>query len=268
QAPPLLAPPFDARREPVEAFPPVHARVLFLPGCAQCELLPELNRATVRVLARQGCEVVMPPAFGCCGALHVHAGLRQQARALARANLAALEPLAASAAAVIVNAAGCGAALKAYGDLLESDAAWRPRALAFAARVRDVTEFLDQLGLRPELLGPLPAVATYQDACHLAHAQGVRAAPRNLLRQIPALELRELERADQCCGSAGVYNLTQPDLARQLLADRVEVFRRTGATILATANPGCSLQLASALPPPVTVAHVVELLDQSHRAAL
>ncbi|MGH9484981.1 MAG: (Fe-S)-binding protein [Terriglobales bacterium] len=241
------------------------ARVLFLPGCVQNELLPALNRATVRVLTRQGCDVCIPPAFGCCGALHVHAGEREFARSLARKNIAALESIPADA--VLSNASGCGAQLKQYADLFDADPVWHARAAAFSSRVQDATEFLDHLGLRRELLGPLPAVATYQDACHLAHAQRIREAPRALLRQIPELELREMERSDQCCGSAGIYNLTQPAIAAVLAADRAAAFRATGATILATANPGCSLQLAATLPPPVTVAHVLELLDQSHRAA-
>ncbi|MGH9468568.1 MAG: (Fe-S)-binding protein [Terriglobales bacterium] len=263
--PPIEAVPFAAFGRTFAASGKHRARVIFLPGCVQNELLPELNRATVRVFTAQGCEVVIPRAFGCCGALHAHSGDRTYARALARSNIAALERLPADA--IVANASGCGAQLKAYADLFDTDPAWRARAEAFSARVQDATEFLDRLGLRRELLGPLPAVAVYQDACHLAHAQRIREAPRALLRAIPELELREMERADQCCGSAGVYNLTQPAIAAALAADRAAAFRATGATILATANPGCSLQLAAALPPPVVVAHVLELLDQSHRAA-
>ncbi len=263
--PPLDADPFAASGQVIPAEGERRARVIFLPGCVQCELLPQLNRATVRVLARQGCDVVVPPAFGCCGALHVHAGDRAFARQLARSNIAALEAIPADV--VISNASGCGAQLKQYAELFDEDPAWRGRAAAFAARVQDATEFLDHLGLRRDLLGPIPAVATYQDACHLAHAQRIREAPRTLLRQIPQLELREMERSDQCCGSAGIYNLQQPAIAAQLAADRVAAFRATGACILATANPGCSLQLAAALPPPVQVLHVLELLDLSHAAA-
>lgn len=262
--PPLNHASFSAAGQTFPAEGERRARVVFLPGCVQCEMLPELNRATVRVLTRQGVEVFIPPAFGCCGALHVHAGERGFARQLARANIAALESTGADA--ILVNASGCGAQLKQYADLFDETPAWLPRAEAFSARVRDVNEFLDALGLRRELLGPIPAAVTYQDACHLAHAQRIREAPRALLRQIPQLELREMERADQCCGSAGIYNLQQPAIAAQLAADRVAAFRATGAAILATANPGCSLQLAAALPPPVEVLHVVELLDRSHAA--
>jgi glycolate oxidase iron-sulfur subunit len=244
---------------------PRRARVVFLPGCVQNEMLPGLNHATLRVLRRQGCEVFVPPAFGCCGALPAHAGDRAFARELAQANMSSLESV--EADAVVVNAAGCGAMLKEYASLFEGhDAAAAERASVFSARVRDITEFLDQLGLRRDLLGPLPAVAAYQDACHLAHAQRIRSAPRALLRAVPDLELREMERADQCCGSAGLYNLQQPGIAAALAADRVAAFRATGATVLATANPGCTLQLAAALGPAVPVRHVVELLDASHRA--
>jgi len=263
--PRLDQPPFAAFGQTFAAEGVRRARVVFLPGCVQNEMLPGLNHATLRVLRRQGCEVVVPPEFGCCGALPAHAGDRGFARELARANLTALEPV--EADAVVVNAAGCGAMLKEYAALFEDqDAATAARAAAFSARVRDVTEFLDQLGLRAELLGRLPAVAAYQDACHLAHAQRIRNAPRALLRAIPGLELREMERADQCCGSAGLYNLQQPEIAAALAADRVAAFRATGAGVLATANPGCSLQLAAALGPEVRVQHVVEMLDASHRA--
>ncbi|MGH9477119.1 MAG: (Fe-S)-binding protein [Terriglobales bacterium] len=262
--PRLDAAPFAAFGKTFPAAGSRRARVVFLPGCVQNELLPALNHATVRVLTRQGCDVVIPSSFGCCGALHVHTGERDLARALARANIAALESVAADA--ILANAAGCGAQLKQYAELFDHDPAWRDRAEAFSSRLQDATEFLDRLGLCADLLGPIPAVATYQDACHLAHAQKIRSAPRALLRVIPGLELREMERSDQCCGSAGLYNLQQPALAAACAADRAAAFRATGATILATANPGCSLQLAVVLPPPIAVLHVLELLDQSHRA--
>jgi len=243
---------------------PVRARVAFFPGCAQRALLPEFNAATVRVLRRQGCEVTVVEEMGCCGALHVHSGMREFARALARENIARLEKVLASADAVVVNAAGCGATLKEYAELFESEPEWEARAQGVARKVKDVTEFLDALGLRVDLLGPLAVTATYQDACHLAHGQGIRNAPRALLGKIPALELREMERSDQCCGSAGTYNLKQPEIAQALLDDRVGVIAKSGAEIVVTANPGCQMQLASALPG--RVFHVVELLDASHRA--
>jgi glycolate oxidase iron-sulfur subunit len=247
-----------------EVTGPVRARVAFFPGCAQRVLLPELNAATVRVLRRQGCDVTVIEEMGCCGALHVHSGMREFARALARENVVKLEAALASVDAVVVNAAGCGATLKEYADLFEGEPEWEARAQRVARKINDVTEFLDDLGPRTELLGPLPVTATYQDPCHLAHGQGIRNAPRALLATIPSLELREMERSDQCCGSAGTYNLKQPEIARALLADRLNVIAASGAEIVVTANPGCQMQLASALPG--RVFHVVELLDASHRA--
>lgn len=267
-SPTLEAPPFPHRAQTFPAHGPRRARVIFMPGCAQNALLPGLNHATVRVLRQHGCEVVIAADFGCCGALHTHAGLRDFARQLARANIAALEGTIKEmgADAIISNASGCGAALKEYADLFDHgpDAAeWQERARRFSARVQDATEFLDGLGLRRELLHPIAAIATYQDPCHLAHAQHIRAAPRRLLAAIPGLELREMERCDQCCGSAGIYNLQQPAIAQTLLADRKQVITATGASLIVTANPGCMLQLARAAEPGQTVRHVLEMLDCS-----
>jgi glycolate oxidase iron-sulfur subunit len=183
---------------------------------------------------------------------------------LARANIAALHGV--EAEAIVMNAAGCGAALKEYAELFDHDPAWRERAATFAARVRDVTEFLDALGLRRERLRPLQAIATYQDPCHLAHAQRIRAAPRRLLAAVPGLELREMERSDQCCGSAGIYNLQQPAIAGALLGDREQAIAATGANWIITANPGCMMQLARAAQPGQEVLHVIEVLDRSSAA--
>jgi len=260
-SPALDGPPFPHRGQTFPAHGTRRARVIFIPGCAQNALLPGLNHATVRVLRQHGCEVVVPNAFGCCGALHTHAGLRDFARQLARANIAALEDVAADA--IISNASGCGAALKEYAELFDHEPEWQERARRFSARVQDATEFLDALGLRRELLRPIAAVATYQDPCHLAHAQHVREAPRRLLAAIPGLELREMERSDQCCGSAGIYNLQQPAIAQSLLADREMVIAATGASLIVTANPGCMLQLARAAGPGQAVRHVLEMLDRS-----
>ena len=263
-SPVIDGPPFPHCGQTFPAHGTRRARVIFIPGCAQNALLPGLNHATVRVLRQHGCEVVVPNGFGCCGALHTHAGLRDFARQLARANIAALEDVAADA--IISNASGCGAALKEYAELFDHGPeapAWRERARRFSARVQDATEFLDALGLRRELLRPIAAVATYQDPCHLAHAQHVREAPRRLLAAIPGLELREMERSDQCCGSAGIYNLQQPAIAQSLLADREMVIAATGASLIVTANPGCMLQLARAAGPGQAVRHVLEMLDRS-----
>src|SRR5919198_4997448 len=185
-------------------------RVGFISGCIMRQLQGETNRASVRVLARNGCEVVTPPDQGCCGALHVHSGDRDTARALARRNIAAFERL--DLDAVIINAAGCGSTLKEYGHLLERDEAWAERARGFSAKVKDISEFLADIGLEGRM-GYVRERVTYQDPCHLVHGQGIRSQPRELLRAIPGLELVELRESDVCCGSAGIYNLTHYDLS-------------------------------------------------------
>ncbi len=242
---------------------PASRRVGLLSGCVAQVLFAETNRATVRVLNRNGCSVVAPGAQGCCGALHLHAGDRGAAMDCARRNIDAFPD---DLDAIIVNAAGCGAALKEYGALLADDPAYRGRARAFAARVRDVSEYLVAL----PLVRPTAAVrerVTYHDACHLAHAQGVRDAPRQLLRQIPGLELCELPDADDCCGSAGSYSLTEPEMARRLGAQKAANIGSTGAPLVAAANPGCAMHIAAALRQArvqATVVHPVELLDRAY----
>jgi glycolate oxidase iron-sulfur subunit len=226
----------------------------------------EVGEATVRVLQRAGCDVVAPRGQGCCGAIAVHAGEMDRGRALAKRNIVAFE--ASGADAYIVNAAGCGSALKEYGQLFAGDAAWAARAAAFSACVKDVTEFLDEIGIAPEL-GPLEAIVTYQEPCHLAHAQRISAAPRRLLERIPGLLLREMEESSLCCGSAGVYNLTQPAMAQRLGRRKIEHVLAAKPQIVATANPGCALQLANGLREAgqkIAVKHVVELLDASYAA--
>jgi glycolate oxidase iron-sulfur subunit len=243
------------------------ARVGFLHGCVQDAVFRPQNEATLRCLARQGVEVAVPRAQGCCGALHAHAGEPETARALARATIAAFE--AAGVDAIVVNAAGCGAHLKAYGHLLRDDPALAGRAAAFARRVADATEFLARAPLVGPL-GPLPLRATYHDPCHLAHGQQVRAEPRALLRAVPGLELVELGEAEMCCGSAGLYNLTEPEMAHRLLERKLGHVEATGATTVVTANPGCILQIAAGLAArgrPVEVLHVVEVLDRAYAAA-
>jgi glycolate oxidase iron-sulfur subunit len=212
-------------------------------------------------------EVAIPRAQRCCGALHAHAGEPERARALARATIAAFEGP--EIEAVVVNAAGCGAHMKAYGHLLRGDAAWAARAAAFARKVVDVTEFLARAPLVGPL-GPLPLRATYHDPCHLAHGQKVRAEPRALLRAVPGLELVELVEAEMCCGSAGIYNLTEPVMAQRLLDRKVACVETTGAATVVTANPGCILQIAAGLRArgrAVEVLHVVEVLDRAYAAA-
>lgn len=239
------------------------ARVAFFVGCVADAMFRHTHWATLRVLQENGCDVLIPEGQGCCGAIHYHAGASEGARRLADANVAAfdLDEL----DAVIVNHAGCGAMLKEYG--LHWQDALQPARQRFAAKVRDVHEFLDQLGLMPPS-GPIPVAATYHDACHLAHAQGIRDAPRRVLRQIPGLQLRELPEGDLCCGSAGTYNLNQPAMAARLARRKLENICRTGAQIVLAANAGCLLQIARAVRQhrqPLAVLHPMDLLDLSYR---
>jgi glycolate oxidase iron-sulfur subunit len=239
--------------------------VAFFAGCIAQVAFAELNRATVRVLQKHGCEVVVPAGQLCCGALHVHAGLRDAAQILARTNLDAF--LGDNFDAIVTNAAGCGSTLKEYERLFPADSVLVERTHAFTHRVRDVTEFLAELGLRkPEK--PLPLRVTYQDSCHLVHGQKIRSAPRELLGQIPGVELVEMKLADHCCGSAGVYNLTEPEVAQALLAEKMACARASGAAAIVTSNPGCLLQLRAGVERHRTgqeVLHVVELLDRAYK---
>jgi len=251
-----------------ETFPALGAtrgRVAFLAGCVANVLFARLNEATVRVLQANGCEVAIPEGQGCCGALHVHAGLREDARKLARRNIDAIA--AGEYDAILTNAAGCGSTLKEYGELLAEDPVYAAKAAEFAARTMDVTEFLASLELNPEM-GPVEATATYQDSCHLAHGQRIRTAPRQLLAAIPGLTFREMPAADICCGSAGVYNIEHGDMALRILARKMEAVNSTGAEIVATANPGCLLQLQAGVRmhgDGQRVMHVVEILDLAYR---
>jgi glycolate oxidase iron-sulfur subunit len=242
-------------------------RVAFFAGCVMATGLAAIDRATIRVLQRAGCDVVNAARQGCCGALNAHGGDLEGALMLARRNIAAFE--AEGDAPVVVNSAGCGAMLKDYGHHLREDPAWASRAEAFSRRVRDVTEFLaPRLSSRLSLplpTGGAPGVrVTYQDPCHLAHAQRITQPPRALLRAIPGLELCEMAERTLCCGSAGVYNVTNPRESRELQQRRLDHALATGADVIATANPGCLLQLRAGLAERgsrVQVRHVVELLD-------
>jgi len=215
------------------------------------------------VLARNGCTVETPARQVCCGALYLHAGARQEALDCARRNIDAFP---ADLEALITNAAGCGAMLKQYGELLADDPAYAARAHAFSAKVRDVSEFLVGIEMVPPAQ-PIRARVTYHDACHLAHGQGIRTAPRQLLQQIPGLELVELADADTCCGSAGSYNLTEPEMARRLGDRKATCIAATGATCVVAGNPGCAMQIQAALRRcgvDAAVRHPVELLDQAY----
>jgi glycolate oxidase iron-sulfur subunit len=236
-------------------------------GCVQREFFPGVNAATVRVLAAEGCEVVAPKVQGCCGALSLHAGRADEAARFAKRTIAAFESL--DVDAVVVNAAGCGSSMKEYAATLADDPDWKERAAHFSAKVRDISEWLVELGpVAPR--HPLPLVVAYHDACHLSHAQGVRAQPRQLLVGIPDLELREIAEADICCGSAGVYNLFQPDAARALGDRKAAHVLATGAEVVVTANPGCLLQIQAAAVRAgrtIALAHTVQVLDASIRGA-
>jgi glycolate oxidase iron-sulfur subunit len=241
------------------------AVVGMLTGCVQQVFFPEVNAATARVLATEGCDVVIPAAQGCCGALSMHGGRRAEAAGFARRLIAEFER--AGVDAIIVNAAGCGSAMKEYGELLAGDGGWAPRAAALSGKVRDFTEFLAELG-PAAVRHPLPVSAAYHDACHLGHAQQITAQPRALLRAIPGLRLAEVPDGATCCGSAGIYNLVQPDAARELGERKAAAVEATDAQLLVSANPGCALQISAALAARgirLPMAHIAQVLDASLR---
>ena len=247
-------------------------RVAILRGCVQAGLFARVNDATERVLGANGYEVVEVSGQGCCGALHTHAGDASGARALARANVQALAS--AQVDFVAVNAAGCGAALKEYGHLLEADEEHKQIAADLAASTRDISELLtgDTLGVGNTLRvgAPLPARVTYDAACHLCHAQGLREEPRVLLGAIPELVLLPLRDEEECCGGAGIYGITHAELGGEIGADKVSAVLATGADIIATGNPGCMMQIGAGLlleGSDVMACHPVELLDESYRRA-
>jgi glycolate oxidase iron-sulfur subunit len=224
-----------------------------------------VNAATARVLASEGCEVVIPPGQGCCGALSVHSGQEAQARRMARRTVDVFER--AGVDYVAVNAAGCGSAMKEYAELLSDEPGYAERAARLAERVRDVAELLVELGPVAER-HPLPITIAYHDACHLGHAQGVRAQPRRLLRDIPGLELREIADPEICCGSAGIWNVLNPEPATQLGERKARTVLATGAQLLVTANPGCLMQVATSLKRiggTIGLAHTAQVLDASIR---
>jgi len=260
-------PRFPGRRAASVSPPRVPARgqrravVGMLTGCVQSVLFPQVNAATARVLAAEGCDVIIPPRQGCCGALSLHGGRRAEAAAFARTVIAMFEAVGVDA--VVVNAAGCGSAMKEYDRLLAGDPSWAGRAAAMSAKVRDFSEFLAELGpVAPR--SELPVTVAYHDACHLGHAQRITAQPRALLRGIPGLTVTEIADAGSCCGSAGIYNLVQPEAAADLGARKARSVAATGAELLVSANPGCSLQIAQALAAqgtPMPMAHIAEVLD-------
>jgi glycolate oxidase iron-sulfur subunit len=263
-APEIRGRPFRERGLLAEAEGKERRRVAFLAGCIMPLAYGRVHRATVRVLARNGLRVAAPPAQACCGALHAHNGDRRTALQLARRNIDAF--LAEDADAIVVNSAGCGSAMKEYGELLRADPVYHQRAARFSSMVKDVHEFLLELPPEP----PSRAVnlsVTYQESCHLSHAQRLADAPRRIMAQIPGLDLREMRHPDRCCGSAGVYSLTQPAMSLKLMDARAKEARNTGASAIVTANPGCMAQMETAVRRhklPMRVLHVIELLDRAY----
>jgi Fe-S oxidoreductase len=252
-----IAPAIGARR----------ATVAMLDGCVMPLLFGAVNDATVRVLRRNGCDVIFPRSQTCCGALNVHNGETVAAKQMARRNIDAF--LEAKMDAVIINAAGCGAAMKEYGHLLRDDPDYRDKAERFSSLVKDAGEFLADLGLVGELR-PLEMTVTYQDPCHLAHGQRIRSQPRKLLQAIPGLKLVEMEGADRCCGSAGIYNLTHADMSQHLLEEKMQTIAATGGKAIVAPNPGCMLQLrsgAARFGPDLEVYHLFDLLDRAYSKA-
>jgi glycolate oxidase iron-sulfur subunit len=253
---PTVTPPQGAKR----------ARVGLLLGCVQREFFPQVNAATARVLAAEGCEVVAPQDQPCCGALLVHAGEEAAAVVLARKTIDAFER--ANVDTIITNAAGCGSNLKEYAHLLRDDPQYAARAKAFSSKCKDITEFLAGIEPRAER-SPLRLRVAYHDACHLQHAQGIRVQPRSLLASIPGIALTEIPESAVCCGSAGIYNLVQPDAANALGDRKAQLIAPLNPDVIATGNPGCLLQLQSALARSgrkIPVVHTIQLLDSSLRA--
>jgi glycolate oxidase iron-sulfur subunit len=250
----------------VPAQGPTRARVALLTGCVQDVFFHHVNAATARVLAAEGCEVLVPRDQRCCGALELHAGREPSALGRARDTIATFERLLASDGVdtVVTNVAGCGSSMKEYGHLLADDPEWADRAAAFSARVKDVHEVLAELG-PVATRHPVRARVVYHDACHLGHAQGVRAQPRAVLRTVPGLELVEVPEAELCCGSAGIYNLVAPEAAAELGARKAGNVRAAGPDLVVTANPGCLLQIRRHLGPGLPLMHPVQVLDASIR---
>lgn len=256
---------FRERLEARNPHPPRY-RVGLLSGCVQDLVFSQINADTIEALQVNGCQVVLPPGQQCCGSLHGHNGEVETARTLARVNIEAFDPE--HLDAVITNAGGCGSHMIHYDHLLAGDPQYAGRAAVWSAKVRDIHQFLVEIGFRPPRAG-LNQRLTYHDSCHLRHGQKVWTAPRQVLNAIPGLELVELKEADWCCGSAGIYNITQPEAAMKLLDRKMENVRATGVKLVATANPGCAIQLEhggrrSGLS--VEVVHPVSLLAQAYRA--
>jgi glycolate oxidase iron-sulfur subunit len=258
---------FDAPpSELVPATSPRRFTVGMVSGCIMPLAFAPTNDATVRVLAANGCDVVIPKTQRCCGALAAHAGDEHAAASMARANIDAFEAHGIDRIdAIIINSAGCGAQLKAYDHVLRHDPAYAARARRFVGKVEDVAEFLARVGLTAPL-GPVERTVTYQDACHLVHGQGIRTQPRELLQQVPGLKLIEMRDASRCCGSAGIYNILQPETSAKVLEAKLENVCATGANCVVASNPGCLLQINMGLRDrglDLDGKHLVDILDEA-----
>jgi glycolate oxidase iron-sulfur subunit len=241
-------------------------RVGVVSGCIMDQVYHAINEATIRVLTANGCEVITPPQQGCCGALHVHGGEAERGRDLARHNTDIFEGY--DCDAIIINSAGCGSTLKEYDHLLRDDPAYAERAKIFSQKVKDVSEFLASIELN-RTMGHVERIVAYHDACHLLHGQKIKQQPRQLLKTIPGLMLVDLKESDWCCGSAGVYNITNQDMGKQLLERKMKHVAATGASAIATGNPGCMMQIALGIRQqglPMDVVHPIQLLDEAYQA--
>jgi glycolate oxidase iron-sulfur subunit len=266
---PVIQPKFSAELIEEVKAPTIQKkyRVALLTGCAQDLMFSDVNRDTAEVLARNGCEVVTPRNQSCCGSLHAHNGELEMARQLARRNIDQFPPD--QLDAIISNAAGCGSHLKHYHNLLADDPAYSHRAELWDQRLKDINEWLIEIGLTPPKPGGAPQNVTYHEACHLCHGQKITAQPRQLLRAIPNLTLKELPESSWCCGSAGIYNLIQPEMANQLLDRKLKHIASTQAEVVATGNPGCLAHMANGIRRenlPVRLVHPITLLAEAYRA--
>jgi glycolate oxidase iron-sulfur subunit len=263
-----LMPTLQKEQKVAEVTPAVgerRKRIGVLLGCVQQVFFSQVNSATVRVLAAEGCEVVAPRVQGCCGALSTHAGREEESLEFAKKTIDTFE--AENLDNYVINAAGCGSTMKEYGYLLRDDPEYAEKAKRFSEKVKDVSEFLYELGPAAER-HPLPVTAAYHDACHLAHAQGIRKQPRHALKAIPGFEVKEITEAEICCGSAGIYNMVEPEPAAELGERKARNVLKTGATMIVTSNPGCMLQIQASLKKmghSMPMAHPMEVLDASIR---
>lgn len=240
-------------------------RVAMLTGCVQSVFFSSTNQATIEVLSAAGCEVIIPPDQGCCGALSIHSGRLEEGRKFARKLIDVLAKL--EFDALIVNSAGCGSSIKEYCEILKDDPLYKDKAAGISLKTKDIMEFLEETGIDADL-NPLNITVTYQDACHIVHGQGIKDQPREILKKIPGLELREMKNSDQCCGSAGIYNIVQPSMSDRVLSDKLDNIEKADPDYVLAGNPGCLLQINKGLVSRgknIKTAHPVEIIYRSLR---